>query len=416
MDTKTQGAWLIHHCNKLQSVQNSTGQYEQINFAGKCGILLSSMAASDEIVISKKRINALSKAAGISTRLELPTILKELEKQKLIDQTKHGLCILGLSTQETLKHTATIFKESSPDNTELASISVAEAASEAPISEKKIKDELSDTYQLPISLTKTAFSQYADIGFVDSQKVGGENILFNGNLFRKENIKKINGVLASLSSSEEIQIKNLLNTLDSAGCIPLQEAVSLTSEELLNKLVAIAFIDINTVGNEYGQHSFVTRPTAFKKYSNAAIEDAFDLAKAFVTSLTYGMIQSYSGRGRITMIEALMRKLINGYWVGPATAIGKDYKILEMKGVIQVKPDKGLYSMKLLKKDVGEIAYKVITEGEASSSIITQLPSVSATSFRGPEVNRTITRKRQTSTVANGVATLLNDLRTGGIR
>ncbi|MDY6895372.1 MAG: hypothetical protein SVO01_08175 [Thermotogota bacterium] len=185
---------------------------------------------------------------------------------------------------------------------------------------------------------------------------------------------------------------------------------------LRNAPVAIAFIDINTVGNEYGQHSFVTRPTAFKKYSSAAIEDAFDLAKAFVTSLTYGMTQSYSGRGKITMITALMRKLINGYWVGPATAIGKDYKILEMKGVIQVKPDGGLYSMKLLKKDVGEIAYKVITEGEASSSIVTQLPSVSATSFSGPEVNRTITRKRQTSTVASGVATLLNDLRTGGIK
>ncbi len=416
MDTKTQGAWLIHHCNKLQSVLNSTGQYEQINFAGKCGTLLSSLAATDEIVISKKRTNALAKAAGISTRLELPTILKELEKQKLIDNTKHGICVLGLTTQETLKHTATIFNESGPDKTELASITVAEAASEAPITQKNIQEELSDTYQISTSSIKTALSQYTDIGFVDSQKIGDQNILFNGNLFRGENINKINGVLASLSSAEENQIKQLLSTLDSAGCISLQDAISMTSDELLKKLVVIAFIDINTIGNEQGQHSFVTRPTAFKKYSSAAIEDAFDLAKAFVTSLTYGMTQSYTGRGRITMIEALMRKLVNGYWVGPATAIGKDYKILEMKGVIQVKPDNGLFSMKLLKKDVGEIAYKVITEGEASSSIVTQLPSVSATSFSGPEINRSVTRKRQTSTVETGVATLLNDLRTGGIK
>lgn len=155
MDSKTQGAWLIHHCNKLQSVQNSTGQYEQINFAGKCGTLLSSLASTEEIVISKKRTNALAKAAGISTRLELPTILKELEKQKLIDQNEHGVCVLGLSTQETLKHTATIFNESCPDKAELASITVAEAASEAPIFEKKLREEISDTYQIPLSSTKT---------------------------------------------------------------------------------------------------------------------------------------------------------------------------------------------------------------------------------------------------------------------
>ncbi len=77
MKKKTQGAWLIHHCNKLQKVQDLAGQYEQINFAGKCGTLLSSFAASEEMIISSERANALATAAGISKRLELPTIINE---------------------------------------------------------------------------------------------------------------------------------------------------------------------------------------------------------------------------------------------------------------------------------------------------------------------------------------------------
>ena len=80
MDKKTKGAWVIHHCNKLRSVTTTSGEYDQFDFAGKCGLLLSGLAASDEVTIDKGRVNAIAKAAGISTRLELPSILKELEK------------------------------------------------------------------------------------------------------------------------------------------------------------------------------------------------------------------------------------------------------------------------------------------------------------------------------------------------
>ena len=118
-----------------------------------------------------------------------------------------------------------------------------------------------------------------------------------------------------------------------------------------------------------------------------------------------------------TCLSLALKHLINGYWVGPATAIGQDYKILELKGVIQVRPeDGGMFSMKLLKKDIGELAYKVISEGEASTSCMAQFPSVSATRYVAPEPNRIVKRKKQSAPLKRGIATLLNDLRTGGIR
>ena len=417
MDKKTKGAWVIHHCNKLRTVASTSGEYDQFDFAGKCGLLLSALAASDQITLDMNRVNTIAKAAGVSTRLELPSILEELKDQRLIDRGANSISVLGLSTGETLKHTANIYDESNPTKAEKAAVEIAERTSERPTPADEAQEYISDTFRIQTRKSKEIITEISDIGFVDSEEIGGDKTLFNGNLFRKDEIKKIQGVLSSLSSEEESKVRNLFSKLDSTGCISEQEARAILDSKLLKKLASIAFIDINTIGNEQGTFSFVTRPTAFKKYSNAIIDDAFDFAKAFVTSLTYGMTKSARGRGRIRMIEALMRKLIDGAWVGPATAIGQDYKVLELKGVIKVKPVTGsMFKMKLLKKDVGEIAFKVISEGEASSSVLTQLPSVSATGYSGPERNRTVIRKQQSVTVKRGVATLLNDLRTGDIR
>lgn len=417
MEPKVKGAWIIHHCNKLNSVEINSSEYEQLAFAGKCGMLLNSVAGTDQTTISKERIKTLARAANISTKLELPAILKELEKQRIIDDSSKEISVLGLSTGQTLAHTARIYDESCPTAAEQAAIDIAESASESPLSEKIACQQISDLFKIKTAETKEIISQFNDIGFVDSESIGDDRILFNGNLFRKENIRKVNGVLSSFSSADEGKIKTLLSLIDLKGCISFEEGLSVTGQVILEKLISIAFIDINTIGNEIGTYMYITRPAAFNKFSSPLVDDAFDLAKAFLTSLTFGMTKSAYSRGRIRMIEALMFKLISGHWVGPATAIGQDYKILELKGVIQVKPEAGnMFSMKLLKKDVGELAHKVITEGEVSTICMAQFPSVSATRYISPEPNRMVKRKKQPEPLKKGIATLLNDLRTGGIR
>ena len=88
-----------------------------------------------------------------------------------------------------------------------------------------------------------------------------------------------------------------------------------------------------------------------------------------------------------------------------------------MKGVIEVRPaGDGRFFMRLLKKEVGQLALMVITEGEASSETLLQLPSVSAIRYQGPEANRVILRRRQAEPLKKGIAKLLSDLRTGGLR
>ncbi len=417
MEKKTLGAWIIHHTYKLQCVTLATPDYEQIGFAGKCGILLNALAGSAESSLTNDRVAAVAKANGISARLELPAILTELQRQRLIDTGASGVTVLGLTTAQTLEQTAEIFDAASPGPCEKVSIDLAEKASDLPIVKKDAAEYVSDKYHIPKAETGEILQQCEQIGFFDAENTSGESVYFNGNLFRSEDINKANAILHSLNAGDGRRVVELTQRLKASGCMAKSEAIDALGETLYSKMCAIGFVDENSIGNEAGTFSFVTRPAAFSKFTNSAADDAFDLAKAFVTSLTYGITSSSYGRGRIRMIEALMRKLISGASVGPATAIGHDYKVLEMKGVVKVWPaGDGLFYMRLLKREVGQLALTVITEGEAGGSSLLEMPGVSATRYDGPEVNRSVVRKRQAEPLKRGVARLLSDLRTGGLR
>lgn len=206
-------------------------------------------------------------------------------------------------------------------------------------------------------------------------------------------------------------------TLEEKGCIPLSSIMTILGDELFFKLHSIGLFDVNIVGNEQGRTSFVTRPAAFTKFNTSMEDDALDLAKALVSSLTYGMTLSTYYRGRIANISALMNKLIAGKKVGPATAIGNDYQALELKGVIKVEPEEnGMFFMSLLKPDVGRLALSVIQNGDITSESITNLPSAQITQYVDPETNRTIQRKNSSEPVRLQTQRLLQDIRTGGMK
>ena len=414
MDKKTSGAWIIHHTQKLQSVK-PTPDYEQIGFAGKCGVMLNAIAGSSESDLSNDRVTALAQANGVSVRLELPIILDELNRQRFIDRSSSGLSVLGVTTAQTLECTSTIFDNSSPSACEQAVIDLAEKTSDLPMIKEVVAEYVADTYHITKVETDEILQQCVQIGFFDAEMSSKHQVYFNGNLFRRENATKADAVLSSLSDDDKRKMIELTERLKISGCIAEDEAKKILGDVLYSKMCSIGFLDLNSIGNESGTFTFATRPAAFSKFTNSIADDAFDLAKVLVTSLTYGMTTSPRNRGRICAIDALMRRLINGYSIGPATAIGHDYKVLEMKGVVEVRAlDDGRFNMKLLKREVGELALNVITEGKTGEASLLELPDVSATRYDGPEINRAVIRKRQTEPLKKSVAKLLSDLRTGG--
>ena len=414
MEKRTEGAWLIHHTKKLFDVRD-TQDFEDIELAGKCGIFLSNLAADENTDLNKDKVDAIAKASSIK-KTEIETIKNKLVEAHLIDVVKNGgISVLGITTSTVLSHTANIFDSSNSNNYQKAALELSERISDLPKPEKELKEYISDEYKLTSRDTVDLFSQCEEIGFIDYENLDNDSkFYFNGNLFRKENIQKTNAILNSLNSDDSRKILEMNELLSKKGCITFEKAKAILGEVLLTKLQSIGMYDFNEVSNSHETKTFVTKPSAFSKYGNPFEEDALDLAKAFVSSLYYGMNFSSSGRGRITMLNALMRKLVNGFEVGPATAIGEDYRLLELKRVIQLR-DAGnnRYFMKLLKKDVGQLALQVLEFGDATEQSIQNsiVYTGSVTNYKGPEQKRLISRKRQTSQSKKSVAELLRTFR-----
>ena len=410
MDNKTKGAWLIHHTIKLQKIREPL--YENISFAGKCGILLSQLSSDQQAVLSNAKVKALSIAVNIHPKTELPSILNELEDKRLIKQSSHKVECLGLTSSTALLHTAHIYEASEKRPEEDAVLTLAEEASRLPQFESDLIKVISDNFKIPTNETKRLISTASQIEFTDKQEIDGtHNLIFNGNLFRFENPYKVKTVLESLDATDKTNFYEVENLLTSLGCVVKSTVTKILGERLFQKLHSIGVFDVSVVSNDKEEIKYVTRPGAFRKYSNFT-GDAFDLVKAFVSSLTYGMTRSYYSRGRIRSLDALLQALIDGRELKPSTAAGQDYKILETRNVIAVRDvSRGMFRMRLLKKEVGEMALSILSRGDISEQSL-ELPGASITRYNRPEDTRISVRK---SVGANDkLATdILNNIRMG---
>jgi len=418
MEKKTKGAWIVYQTGKLQNVNNQSS-YENTYFAGKAGILLSAISSDSQSIITSDKLEVLAKASNINTRLELPQLLDALKDRGLIDKSESGVEVLGVTTSYALQHTADLYDSLNPNTVEDAAIDLSELSSLMPQKSSDIKEQLSDQYSLSEQEITSVLSDSENIGFVDIEKIDKENTLyFNGNLFRRDDTQKIYKIISSLSYSEQQKVNELNEALTRKACLSTNEAERILGEKLFSKISAIGMYDINVVSNSQEAVGYITKPSAFSKYSNSMVEDAFDLAKAFVSSLTYGMTRSDYSRGQIRMVEALLKTLIRGEPVGPVPAIKNDYKILELKHVVQVyqgeKGGRKGYLMKLLKKEVGVLALEAIKSGDISEQSLSVLPSSAVTKFQGPEQNRELKRRKQLKSDPKSTNDMLMVLRTGG--
>lgn len=420
MDKKTQGAWLIHHTNKLQGVINQQG-YEKTFVAGKAGILLSAISADNDLIVKKAKLEVLARASGVNILTELPVILDVLKSRDLVDVSKAGeVIVLGVTSASVLQHTCDIFSAQDPSSIEEAAIALAEIASVSPVLSSEATEELSDLYELTCDEASQLIQDANQIGFTDSENYGdGKFLLFNGNLFRRDSTQKTKAILDSLSQSEQFALTEFIDTLRRKACIDVDSAVAILGKPLFDKTSAIGLFDINVVNNNSSSTGFVTLPAAFSKYSTSMVEDAFDLAKAFLSSITYGMTKSYHERGKIRMVEVLLSALVRGESVGPVAAIAHDYKVLEFKGVVQVyagsKNGRSGPMLKLLKKEIGELALQAIRQGDVSEHSLVSLPTATLSGYIGPEVNRYKARKSQLQSSPKATNDMLAVLRKGGI-
>lgn len=411
-------AWIIHHTDKLKQFDHGHS-YENILDVGKSGKLLSAMSRTDaNAVLSSAEVMALAKWIGISWR-ELDSYLNELKERRLIDIIGDWqVNVNALTSVSVLRHTADIFCEKEVTNLETASIVLSEKVSETPRLVKDIEEEIQDEFHLSKSEFWILIDWCKHYELVDFEDGREGTLLFNGNIYRKWNADKVMYVLETLDTHQRWNVIEVNELLKHKGCVPLAVIEKILGNPLLQKLHSIWYYDVTSVSNAKEEAQFVILPSSLSKYSNAFIEDGLWHAKHLVAALTYWMLYSDTKRWKINSVEKLLRKLIQWKPVGPVRAIEHDYQPLEIAGVVKIYPDEATtpfwrtytgHSMKLLKKDVGELALEVLSKWEANSEVV--LLSTRVSHYYSPEENRMKLRKVQTPEEKKNTEKLLLDLR-----
>lgn len=416
MEKTTKGAWIVHHSRKIVTDMSAPAEFSALDASGKAAELLMRLSSTESNTLKRNEVDAVARSVNLNPKIELSYFINLFKEKRLIDTSSSlsEIHILGINTQNVLSHASDIFDDLNPTNNELAAIELGELVSRSPLLFKEASEYISDEFKLSSAETSEFLRRSSEVGFIDQEGDSIENtLLFNGNLFKRDSIRKSKAVLDSLSQNEQGKLNEVIDKIKEFGCININICERILGAELLEKIKASGVIEVNTISNEYGEHAFVTLPGAFHKFVDPLVDDVFDMAKALVTALTYGMQQRDPSKGRINDIEKLLNALINGREIGPATAIGNDYRVLEQQRVVKLTcAENNMFYMTLLKKEVGQLALDVLSNRNINqSSVELMLPIASMTSYRGPEFEREKTRRKQSKPSKQHTSDILTSLR-----
>lgn len=413
---ETTGAWVIHHGRKLVLDANGPAEFPAIDEAAKAATLLTKLGQSSQATIPKAEVRAIAVASGLNPRHELNGLIQVLENKRLIEQAGEEISVLGVTTRGSLAHAADIYHDAEPSSYEQASITLAELASASPVRRSDVAEIIGDEHKITKQNAADFLNRAEEVGFVDREGDGDDRLLFNGNLFRRDSVAKSQRVLSSLTPTEQGLVADINHQLAKSGCLGVSHVEKVLSQPLFEKMVAAGAYDLNQVTNEQGSHVYVTLPSAFHKFVDPMVDDCFDMAKSLVAALSYGMNARSSSVGRIDLLPRLLGNLIAGREVGPATAIGQDYRVLEVNRVVKLRADTtypNRYHMRLLKIEVGQLALHVLTQGNAYAQSLTELPTAPMSGYVGPEASRTAVRRKQTTMSKRTTRDVLEAVRGG---
>lgn len=421
MKKTTKGAWLLAQSKSLDVLTGAGAAcLENISYAGRIGRLYNLLRRNVAGDLTPTIEAGTLKRICQLNNIDLPTRemgIQVLKRAGRIDVAGNGaVSVLGATSKAVLEVTTDIFLEKGPTTDEDAVLELSDKVAKQPIERKLAVEFVGDLYGIHSDSASSLIDLCRSTAIIDEENSGSNSILFNSNTFRDGKYAwKAHRVLEGLSSADRERLSEVQEKLQSGGALPDTEVERILGGGLYKRLVSVGFFDRMEVSNPTEAVGYITSPDDFQKYGSPFEDDPIDDAKALLASLTYGQTRSSRTRGRIVLPVELLRALVNGREVGGVgvRAIGEDYRELEKRQVVRVKPSSpGRYTFRLLKKDVGELALAIVRGGIGAEEALLLDPGI-ATSFKGPHDVRNEVRKKNSVADKRFVAEALDRLRSG---
>ncbi len=366
MNKKRAAAWIIDTQKHLQEFTgNYLSFYDATIIAGQCARIMAKLR-SMEVIDNFRTLSAMATPIGIlPTQLKM-TILPTLEKNGVINIKKDGTGNIQKIEEhvppedDILKITHDIWEKSDANEVERASILNLDQCSILPRTEAELLKFLKEDGRKP-SDSEMALELQTDFRILKKSSLPDSSPLIYSPYIWGENAEKIISFVSHIDKPSKDIVENLLNKIALEQAIPLENINA--PSELFSASRKTGLVDVCHISTKLGvEKCFAFTPRMWGTLKNdLLIPDIYDDVKLFLSSISFGRHYSNISRiwGPVELVDALIRR----GEVGPATAIGSDYVLLEKQGIVRVKEDTyrpGRYNMYLVKEDVAKIALEVL--------------------------------------------------------
>lgn len=423
LSSSRKGAWIINttkHLLYYGVTDPGLHRLDNIFFAGKCGSLLIKLSADDKEQLSHRKVTIHARLCGIG-QPELSLYLGTLKSFGCIDWDKESTIyeVLAFSRNRVLTTTSKIL-ESLQLSSEIEK--VLSELLEFCLLRPRLKSEIQEYFSTILSEPQIneligLAKQFELLGYI-TIPTRSEELYFNGYQFG-DRAKDIGKALAALSSNKREQLDVLIKEVAKTPGLP-PENLSI-QDEIKTLALGLGIIEVSEVSSKAGNAKFLTipnlAPPSVGKETSHLEDDVFHHAKMLLSSLRFGELRSMPSRGQIIEPAILVEALINRDRVGPCTAIGEDYVLLECEGVIKTfqapnKPGKQFY-MQLRRHEPAEIVLGLLKSGKSEIINAKSLPKSLQLplGFLGPEISR-VTARRTVIKDSETIKQFLEELRT----
>ncbi|QMV42667.1 hypothetical protein [Cohnella cholangitidis] len=429
MDQLTKGTWVVNSNKHMMQIKANTAElsyFEATEQSGKAGTLLGRLIADKDEIISFKKAKVFARQSGITpaeTKVYLDFLKAEgkIDYNTDIDGGVKELEIYCFSTVDALQTVARMYEKFEPSEFEQASLLGLQSTYELPRYENELKDILSKN-GIRDEVAATAVQLQQVLGLVKTSGDPSEQILYNEYAFSGDPTK-VAKAISNLDSTEKDMVNEVQSlVMDSPG-FQADAIPQYISPHIVKLMEGVGLLDGITVQSSFGSAVYYTTPQLKGQGIGGVLsfsQDIFHKAKILLSCLRFGQTKSVYGRGRISTQDKMVNivnKLVRGEWVGKCTAIGQDYQLLEMDGVIETTPaGGGQFYMKLRQTEVGRMVQQLLTYKRVLPEHEVDVEDFLKTQPNGyviPEARRKHIEANDTAPVADARARLLNSLRTG---
>jgi hypothetical protein len=194
----------------------------------------------------------------------------------------------------------------------------------------------------------------------------GEAVIYSPMIWG-DNIAKAGKALTHLENNKRALLLQLIESVRGYQGVPEEAAkkwaVKNGDQDLVTFAVGLGLLDRTEIlTKEGGITSFLTTPHLYGELAATQGKDVCDRIRLFLDSIRHGQHYGQWYTGRIQNPVTLLGKLIDTGEIGPCTAIGRDYLLVERAGVVKVKPSTkpGQFVMHIVQKDTVELIRDIL--------------------------------------------------------